>query len=125
MREADHETKRTPNVNEAEDQSQAPGQGSGMTEASPNPHDEHNVVELPVRTDQSDETDGQNVAQTPSTREGRLHPSVAEGVAGGVADNDSMFNEADPQANEIGPSGTRSKADKQRYTDREKNRRTA
>lgn len=70
----------------------------GQAEATPNPHNETNVIEMPVRTDQSDQTGGRNVGQTPSTREGRLHPSVAEGVAGGVADMDSMFNDADPQA---------------------------
>ena len=121
----DEQRKHTPNVNEAENQSQAPGQGGRMAEASPNPHNEHTITELPVRTDQSDDTAGENVAQTPSTRDGRLHPSVTEGVAGGVADHDSMFNQADPQATDMGPSGTRSKADKQRYTDREKNRKTA
>ena len=70
----------------------------GQAEATPNPHNETNVIEMPVRTDQSDQTDGRNAGQTPSTRGGRLHPSVAESVAGGVADMDSMFNDADPQA---------------------------
>lgn len=92
----------TPNVNRAEDRT------DGMSEASPNPHNEAKIIEIPVRTDHSDQTGSENVAQTPSTREGRLDPSVGEGVAGGVADSDSMFNEADPQA-QMGPSGTRAR----------------
>jgi hypothetical protein len=82
-------------------------QDDGPTEASPNPHNETNVVEMPVRTDQREQTSGENVAQTPNTREGVLHPSVGEGIGGGVADTDSMFNEADPQTEEILSSGTR------------------
>ncbi|HKT50548.1 MAG TPA: hypothetical protein VJV96_09630 [Candidatus Angelobacter sp.] len=82
-------------------------QEHGQAEASPNPHNENNVIEIPVRTDQRKETAGENVAQTPSTREGVLHPSVGEGVGGGVADTDSMFNEADPQTEEILSSETR------------------
>lgn len=82
-------------------------QEHGQAEASPNPHNENNVIEMPVRTDQGQETAGENVAQTPSTREGVLHPSVGEGVGGGVADTDSMFNEADPQTEEILSSGAR------------------
>lgn len=84
-----------------------PQQKHGQAEASPNPHNESNVIEMPVKTDQRPETSGENVAQTPSTREGVLHPSVGEGVGGGVADTDSMFNEADPQTEEILSSGTR------------------
>lgn len=76
----------------------------GQAEVAPNPHNEANVIEMPVRTDQSDQTGGRNVGQTPSTPEGRLHPSVAEGVTGGVADTDSMFNNADPQASPAGAS---------------------
>jgi hypothetical protein len=93
-------------VSRTEDQPQAPGQGGRMTEASPNPHNETDVTDAPVTTDHREATDGENVGQTPSTREGRIHPSVGESVGGGVADTDSMFNEADPQA-EIGPSGVR------------------
>jgi len=76
-------------------------QEAGQTEASPNPHNETNVVEMPIRTDQRQETQGENVSQSPSTNEAILHPSVGEGVGGGVADTDSMFNEADPQTEEI------------------------
>jgi hypothetical protein len=93
-------------VSRPEDQPQAPGQGGRMTEASPNPHNESHVTEAPVKTDQRDETEAENIGQNPSTRDGRIHPSVGESVGGGVADTDSMFNQADPQA-EIGPSGVR------------------
>lgn len=74
-----------------------PAQQQQMTEASPNPHNEADVAESPVETDHSHLTRRENVAQTPSTREGRLDPSVAEGVAGGSIDHDSMFNQADRQ----------------------------
>jgi hypothetical protein len=96
--------KHQPKVNRSEDQSQA-GQSGHMTESSPNPHSEMTVAEMPVRTDQAQETGKQNVAQTPSTQDGVLHPSVAEGTEGGVADHDSMFNNADPQARAISSSG--------------------
>lgn len=93
-------------VSRPEDQPQAPGQGGRMTEASPNPHNESKLTEAPVKTNQRDETEAENVGHSPSTRDGCIHPSVGESVGGGVADTDSMFNEADPQA-EIGPSGVR------------------
>lgn len=86
---------------------ESPQQEQGQAEASPNPHNENNVIEMPVRTDQREEAGRENVAQTPSTREGVLHPSVGEGVGGGVADTDSMFNNADPQTGEILSSGTK------------------
>lgn len=84
-----------PNVTR-ESEAQKPAQA----DATPNPHNETDVIQMPVRTEQSQQTGGRNVGQTPNTREGRLHPSVAEGVAGGVADTDSMFNDADPQASD-------------------------
>jgi hypothetical protein len=110
MSKQDPKVNRTPDVNRTEKQPQAPGQGGRMTEASPNPHSEQNVAEMPVRTDQRDSTASRNVATNPSTREGRIHPSVGESVGGGVADTDSMFNNADPQSAEIGPSGSRTQA---------------
>lgn len=91
---------------------------AAQAEATPNPHNERDVIEMPVRTDQNNQTGGCNVGQTPSTREGRLHPSVAEGVAGGVADTDSMFNDADPQASSAG-------AAKSKTTRRAKNKKRA
>lgn len=96
-----------PNTNQSEDRPQSPGQGGHMTEISPNPHNEAEVNDRPVNTDQASETKGENVAQTPSTREGRMQPSVAEATEGGVADHDSMFNNADPQTREINGAGVR------------------
>lgn len=96
-----------PNVNQSEDRPQSPGQGGKMTEISPNPHNEAEVTDGAVSTDQASETQGQNVAQSPSTREGRIQPSVAEATEGGVADHDSMFNNADPQTREVTSSGKR------------------
>jgi len=96
-------------VSKPEDQPQAPGQGGRMTESSPNPHNETHVADVPVTTDQRNETGGQNIGGTPSTREGRIHPSVAESGGGGVAGTDSLFNDADPQTAEIGPSGVRTR----------------
>lgn len=80
--------------------SQSGGESPEMNEASPNPHNEAHVTEIPVKTDHSEATGSENVAQTPNMREGRLNPSVAEGVAEPNVrfDDDSMFNEADPQA---------------------------
>lgn len=92
-------------------------QRTHMAEESPNPHNEANVIEMPISTDQSEHTGGQNVAQTLNTRDGRLHPSVGESVGGGVADTDSMFNEADPQAAE--------KPDQQKKPRRNKSRKPA
>jgi hypothetical protein len=69
----------------------------GVAESSPNPHTEQHMADDVVETDQSVTTGAQNIAQTPSTSEGRLHPSVAEGVEGAAFDDDSMFNSADPQ----------------------------
>lgn len=109
MAKQDPSANQVPDVNRTETRAQAPGQGGHMTEASPNPNSEQNIAETPVRTDQRDSTAARNVAASPSTREGRLHPSVAESVGGGVADTDSMFNNADPQTNEIGPSGTKAR----------------
>jgi hypothetical protein len=88
-------------------QRQVPREKQGQADASPNPHNESNIIELPVRTDQGDATGGDNVGQSPSTRDGQIHPSVGEAVGGGVADTDSMFNDADPQTSDILSSGGR------------------
>jgi hypothetical protein len=50
--------------------------GPGQADASPAPHGETNVVEMPIQTDQRQHTHGANVAQSPSTPEGQLDPSV-------------------------------------------------
>ena len=82
-------------VKKAEQQSQE--QGGQLNEASPNPQGQTHVAETPVRTDHSNATGGDNIAQSTSTREGVLNPSVADHVSGHVRENDSMFNNADPQ----------------------------
>jgi hypothetical protein len=82
-------------VRKAEQQSQ--DQGGQLNEASPNPQGQTHMAQTPVRTDHSDATGGDNVAQSTSTRDGALNPSVADHVSGHVRQNDSMFNNADPQ----------------------------
>lgn len=72
-------------------------QAERPAESSPNPHAEQHTAHEIVKTDQSGPTGRQNIAQTPSTTHGRLHPSVAEGVEGAAFDDDSMFNSADSQ----------------------------
>jgi hypothetical protein len=82
-------------VEKAEQQSQ--DQGGQLNESSPNPHGQAHVTEMPARTDHSSATGGENVAQSTSTQDGTLNPSVADHVSGSVRENDSMFNNADPQ----------------------------
>ena len=48
-----------------------------MSEKSPNPHGESNVVEMPIRTQQRKATSGENVPKVPNTVGGNLNPSVA------------------------------------------------
>lgn len=72
-------------------------QGGQLNESSPNPHGQAHVAEIPIRTDHSRATEGDNVAQSTSTKDGTLNPSVADHVSGNVRENDSMFNNADPQ----------------------------
>lgn len=83
------------NVEKAEQQSQ--DQGGQLNEASPNPQGQTHVTETPVHTDHADGTRGENVAQNTSTKDGVLNPSVADHVSGAIRENDSMFNNADPQ----------------------------
>jgi hypothetical protein len=51
--------------------------GKNMSEKSPNPHGENNILEMPIRTQQHNATSGKNVPKTPSTVGGNLNPSVA------------------------------------------------
>ena len=53
-----------------------PAVGLGQADASPAPHGETNVIEMPIQTDQRQHTHGANVAQSASTPEGQLNPSV-------------------------------------------------
>jgi hypothetical protein len=46
-------------------------------ESSPNPHGENKIIEMSIRTHQRHDTAGQNIAQTTSTTDGDLNPSVA------------------------------------------------
>ena len=48
----------------------------GPAELGAAPHGESKIIEMPIRTDQRRETDGQNVAQTTNTKSGSLAPSV-------------------------------------------------
>jgi hypothetical protein len=86
-------------VERAEQQSQ--DQGGQLNEVSPNPQGQNEVSEAPVRTDHIKATGGENVAQSASTNDGTLNPSVADHVSGNVRENDSMFNNADPQTADI------------------------
>jgi hypothetical protein len=69
-----------------------------LAESSPNPHGEQRkVIEMPLRPDQRQHTK-KNVAQSTSTVENRMNPSVATPAEAGTSmDSDSMFNSADPQ----------------------------
>jgi len=48
-----------------------------MSEKSPNPHGESNILEMPIRTQQRNETSGKNIPKVPNTIGGNLNPSVA------------------------------------------------
>lgn len=51
--------------------------GKEMSEKSPNPHGESKILEMPVRTQQRNETSGKNIPKVPNTIGGDLNPSVA------------------------------------------------
>jgi hypothetical protein len=55
---------------------QARRSGKEMSEKSPNPHGESNILEMPIRTQQRKETSGQNIPKVPNTVGGNLNPSV-------------------------------------------------
>jgi hypothetical protein len=48
-----------------------------MSEKSPNPHGESKILQMPVRTQQRNETSGKNIPKVPNTIGGNLNPSVA------------------------------------------------
>jgi hypothetical protein len=104
----------------AEQEKQVPDGDVLMAETSPNPHGEAKVTPVPVKTDQAYALARQNVAQTPSMRDGRLHPSVAESTEGGVADHDSMFNNADLRADRSGLPSQRNREHHSKRRDDEK-----
>jgi hypothetical protein len=51
--------------------------GKEMSEKSPDPHGESKILEMPVRTQQRNETSGKNIPKVPNTIGGDLNPSVA------------------------------------------------
>jgi hypothetical protein len=51
--------------------------GKEMSEKSPNPHGESKILEMPIRTQQRNETSGKNIPKVPNTIGGNLNPSVA------------------------------------------------
>jgi hypothetical protein len=51
--------------------------GKQMSEKSPNPHGESKILEMPIRTQQRNETTGKNIPQVPNTIGGDLNRSVA------------------------------------------------
>jgi hypothetical protein len=51
--------------------------GNQMSEKSPNQHRKSNILQMPTRTQQRNETTGRNIPQAPNTVGGNLNPSVA------------------------------------------------
>ncbi len=51
--------------------------GKEMSEKSPNPHGESKILQMPIRTQQRNETTGKNIPKVPNTIGGNLNPSVA------------------------------------------------
>jgi hypothetical protein len=47
-----------------------------MSEKSPNPHGESKILQMPIRTQQRNETNARNIPQVPNTIGGNLNPSV-------------------------------------------------
>lgn len=74
--------------------------GRQMSEKSPNPHGESNILEMPIRTQQRNETSGKNIPQVPNTIGGNLNPSVAHDFEKNVVPdkNASPKNTADKTA---------------------------
>jgi hypothetical protein len=57
--------------------SQGRQSGKEMSEKSPNPHGESKILQMPIRTQQRNETSGKNIPKVPNTVGGNLNPSVA------------------------------------------------
>jgi hypothetical protein len=51
--------------------------GKQMAEKSPGPHGESKILQMPIRTQQRNETTGRNIPKVPNTIGGNLNPSVA------------------------------------------------
>jgi len=103
-----------PNKNVEKAEQRTNDQGGQLREPTPNPQGQNEVAEMPVRTDHSEATGGENVAQSTSTKDGTLNPSVADHVSGKVRENDSMFNDADPQTAAIRELESKARESKQK-----------
>jgi hypothetical protein len=57
-----------------------------FAESSPNPHGESKILQMPIRTNQRNETGGKNIPQVPNTVGGNLNPSVAHEFQGRAPD---------------------------------------
>jgi hypothetical protein len=79
--------------------------GKQMSEKSPNPHGESNILQMPVRSQQRNETSGKNIPQAPNTTGGDLNPSVAHDFEKNVVNdkNASDKNAADKTARPTKP----------------------
>src|ERR1700722_19710345 len=79
--------------------------GKQMSEKSPNPHGESNILQMPVRSQQRNETSGKNIPQVPNTTGGDLNPSVAHHFEKNVVNdkNASDKNAADETARPTKP----------------------
>ncbi|HEY2117224.1 MAG TPA: hypothetical protein VGJ51_19140 [Candidatus Angelobacter sp.] len=55
-----------------------------FSESSPNPHGESKILQMPIKTNQRNETAGKNIPQVPNTVGGNLNPSVAHEFQGRV-----------------------------------------
>ena len=74
---------------EQEKENQALGRtdGKDMSESSPNPRRESNILQMPIRTQQRNEATGKNIPQVPNTIGGNLNPSVAHDFEARVLSN--------------------------------------
>src|ERR1700681_4536504 len=61
--------------------------GKQMSEKSPNPHGESKILQMPIRTQQRNETTGKNIPRVPNTIGGNLNPSVAHDFEARVLSN--------------------------------------
>jgi len=74
--------------------------GKEMSEKSPNPHGESKILQMPIRTQQRNETSGKNIPKVPNTVGGNLNPSVAHDFEKHVA---NPRNATDKRARAVKP----------------------
>ena len=72
---------------EKENQALGRTDGKDMSESSPNPRRESNILEMPIRTQQRNEATGKNIPRVPNTIGGNLNPSVAHDFEARVLSN--------------------------------------